>query len=262
MKDIHVNGIRLAYRDEGSGKPLLLIHAFPLDHSMWDSQVEAFSSRRRVLVPDLRGFGRSQLGAEVVTMEQFADDLAGLLAALRIEEPVTVGGLSMGGYIAFAFWRKYPERIASLLLCDTKAKADTPINAELRRKTARSFLDDGMDAAAEDMSRKLLSPKSLAERPRIVEAVRATIRGTHPLGAAAANRGMAQRPDMVSELGRIAVPVLLVVGEEDGISPPDEMAQIAADIPGARLEIIPEAGHLAPLENPAAFNEAVAVFLQ
>ena len=266
MKEALVGDIRLAYRDEGTGQPILLIHGFPFDHTMWDAQVSGLSGRRRVLAPDLRGFGRSVSGAEptageTVTMDRFADDLAGLLEALAIDEPVAVAGLSMGGYIALAFWRKYRDRTGALLLCDTKAKADPPMNAELRLKAAAAFEKEGMDAAAEEMPRKLFSPTSLETKPEAVESIRAVIRRTRPPGAAAANRGMARRRDMESELSRIEVPVLLIVGEDDSISPPDEMAAMAARIPGAQFETIPNSGHLTPLENPEAFNARVAEFL-
>ena len=123
------------------------------------------------------------------------------------------------------------------------------------------FLGEGMAAAAEEMPSKFLSPKTLAERPDVVESIRSVIRRTSPAGAAAANRGMARRPDMEEELPRIDVPTLVIVGEDDRISPPEEMALIASRIPGARFETIPEAGHLSPLENPAAFNATTAGFL-
>jgi len=261
MRTLAVHGIRLAYVDEGSGPPVVLVHGFPLDHAMWDAQVEALKDRCRVIVPDLRGFGRSDVTEGTVTMEQFADDVAGLLDALGVGEPVVLAGLSMGGYVAFQFFRRHRGRLRALVLCDTRAGADTPQAAAVRRETAENVLREGPDSLAENMPDKLLAAATLRDRPELGESLRRVIANSDPRGIAAASLGMAERPDVTAMLPEIDCPTLVVVGREDAISPPDEMRRIAAAIPGARLVEVPDAGHMSPMENPAAVNAALREFL-
>src|SRR5690349_19280355 len=156
MKTITVNGIELAYRDEGTGEPLLLIHAFPLSGAVWERQIEGLSSERRVIAPDLRGFGATRLGQGAPSMDQYADDLAGLLDQLELEQ-VALGGLSMGGYIAFAFLRRHRERVRALILADTRVQADTEEGRQGREKSARLAEEQGPGAIADQMLPKLLS---------------------------------------------------------------------------------------------------------
>jgi len=261
MKTLAVNGIRLAYVDEGSGPPVVLVHGFPLDHAMWDAQVDVLKGQCRVIVPDLRGFGQSDVTEGAVTMEQFADDVAGLLDALGVREPVVLAGLSMGGYVAFQFFRRHRGRLRALVLCDTRAPADTPQAASARRETAEKVLREGPGSLVENMPAKLFAPATLRDRPEVAESLRRVIASTDPRGIAAASLGMAQRPDVTAMLPEIDCPTLVVVGREDAISPPEEMRQIAAAIPGARLVEVPEAGHMSPMENPAAVNAALREFL-
>jgi 3-oxoadipate enol-lactonase len=252
--------------DVGQGPPLLLVHGFPLHHQMWREQMAVLSSRQRVIAPDLRGFGASppradkMTAADTMTMEDYADDLNALLEALAIREPVTLCGLSMGGYIAFQFWRKHPERVARLILCDTRAVADTPEAAKGRLEMADRALKEGASVAA-GMLPKLLAPATQQSRPELTAFVREMIEGAHPRGIAAAQRGMAERPDMTSLLPRINIPTLVIVGAEDAISTPAEMQTIAAAIPGSVFVSVPEAGHLSPLENPEVVNRAIQRFL-
>ncbi|HEX3655506.1 MAG TPA: alpha/beta fold hydrolase [Pirellulales bacterium] len=245
----------------GSGRPLVLLHGFPLDHTMWEAQLEFFSTGWRVIAPDLRGFGSSVVTPGQVTMEQMADDCRGLLDALEIAGPVTLCGLSMGGYVAWQFARKYPDRLSRLVQCDTRAIADSPEAAANRQKLAEHVLSAGTEALAVAMLPKLFAPTTAQQRPEVVKAVRAMIAMAPPAGAAAAQSGMAVRPDVTAELAGIRVPTLLVVGAHDAISPPDEMRAIAQAIAGARLQVIEEAGHMAPMEQPAEVNRAIAEFL-
>jgi pimeloyl-ACP methyl ester carboxylesterase len=261
IQRIEIGGAALSVLDEGAGEPLVFVHGFPLDHTMWGAQSPAFAPRRRVIAPDLRGFGASEARGETVTMEGFADDLAALLDAMRIQEPVALCGLSMGGYIAFQFVRKYAARLRSLVLCDTRAGADSADTAANRLKVAEQVLAEGAEVVAQAMLPKLFGKRTLAEQPETVAALRRVMAGTKPAAIAAAQRGMAARPDSTALLPEIRVPTLVVVGAEDAIAPVDEMRGIAAAIPGAEFVVVPGAGHMAPLENPAAFNAALREFL-
>jgi len=261
MKTQTVNGMELAVADEGSGPPLVLVHGFPLDHGMWSAQVAALSGQYRVIAPDLRGFGRSGVTVGKVTMEQFADDLAALLEALEVDRPVVFGGLSMGGYIGWAFWRKHRRRVRALILCDTRAAADTPEAAAGRLETADRVLREGAGALVETMIPKLVAPATFRAHPDVVESLRRVMRSTDPEGIAAAGRGMAQRPDATSMLPRIDCPCLVLVGRHDALTTPDQMRTMAEAIPGARFVEIPDAGHVAPVENPAAVGAAMTEFL-
>jgi 3-oxoadipate enol-lactonase len=261
VKSLSVNGADIWYLERGSGLPLLLVHGFPLDHTMWAGQVEGLAAHCRVIAPDLPGFGRSAARCDKTTMEQFADDCAALLDALKIREPAVVCGLSMGGYVALQFWRKYAARLAGLILCDTRASADTPEAVAVRQATAARVVRDGVAPLAEAMLPKLLAEATLQRQPRVIEGLRAVFEGGNARGVAAAARGMAERPDMTAALADIGCPTLVIVGQEDAISPPAEMGAIARAIPGAKFVAIPAAGHMAPLENPMAVNDAIAEFL-
>lgn len=250
--------------DEGHGPPILLVHGFPLDHTMWRGQISDLSRNFRVLAPDLRGFGTSSPitgDAAVVTMAQFADDLAALLSALQVTEPVTLCGLSMGGYIAWQFAARHADKLAHLILCDTKAAADTKEGAEGRQKLAAKVLTEGSQVAAEAMLPKLFSKRSLDSQAEGVEATRQVILHTSPPAIAAALRGMAAREDFTSRLMTMSIPTLVLCGAEDVITPASEMRTMAASIPNAEYVEIPAAGHMAPLEAPAAVNQAVRKFL-
>jgi pimeloyl-ACP methyl ester carboxylesterase len=285
-----IRGTELSYVDRGTGMPLVLVHGFPLDHTMWAGQInglarqsgdllmgEAFwpvaptekplsAPSLRIIAPDLRGFGRSPVGDDKVTcgkvtMEQFADDLAGLLDALDIREPVVLAGLSMGGYVALQFWRRHAARLRGLILCDTRAGADPPEVAAGRLATAERVLREGPAPLVEGMLPRLFAEATRRKLPGVVEGVRAVMLANNPRGIAAAARGMAERPDMAALLGRIRCPALVVVGRNDVVSPPAEMRRIAEAIAGAQFVEIPDAGHLAPLENPAAVNAAIGRFV-
>jgi pimeloyl-ACP methyl ester carboxylesterase len=240
----------------------LLIHGFPFDHSMWRGQMDSLSDQYRVIAPDLRGFGHSGVTPGTVTMREMVHDLTALLDALDIDEPVTVGGLSMGGYVAFQFVRDEPQRVRALMLCDTRAEADTPDVAATRRQTADRLLREGVAFLAEGMPSKLLSPATLREKPELVSEVREMMLGHQAKGLAAASRGMSQRSDATPWLADIRCPVLVVGGRDDTISRPVEMAAMARAIPGAKYVEIPAAGHLSPLEQPETVTQAMREFLE
>ncbi len=247
--------------DQGHGSPLLLVHGFPLDHAMWSGQIGALADICRVIAPDLRGFGASDVTSGTVTMARLADDLAQLLDVLEIREPVTFCGLSMGGYIAWQFYRRHRPRLARLILCDTRAAADTAEAARVRRESADRVLVEGPGFLADAMIDKLFAPATHTEQPDCIQATRQTILNTSPVGIAAALRGMADRPDVSDLLPEIDVATLVVCGQQDAISTVQEMRQIAERIPAARFVEIPAAGHMAPLENPRQVNYAIRAFL-
>ena len=261
MKRVNVQGIELAVRDVGSGDPLLLVHGFPLDHSMWDRQTEALSKTHRVLAADLRGFGQSGVTPGTVSMEQFADDLAGLLDGLGIRQPVVLCGLSMGGCIAWQFIRKFPDRVRALIACDTRVVADTPEGAETRHKTAEKVLAEGPQVVADGMLPKLFSDQTRADSPVLIQRTRDVILRNAPEGIAAGLRSLATRDDVSEQARRCQLPTLAIVGEHDVISTAEEMRGWVAQMPRAEIVVVEGAGHMAPLERPDVVNPAVERFL-
>lgn len=262
QQQIEIPGATLNIEDVGQGPPILFVHGFPLDHSMWRHQLADLRSDFRCLAPDLRGFGKSTVTEGTVTMEQFADDLAVLLDALCISEPIIFCGLSMGGYIGWQFARRHGNRLKSLILCDTRAVPDTVEVATNRLKLADDVLQQGPQIVAGAMLPRFFAPSTAEKLPQIIEETRKVILSTSPEGIAAASRGMAQRPDARPWLSTISWPTLLLAGQSDAISTPQEMEEIARSIRNARFEVIAEAGHMAPLENPDAVNLWIRSFIR
>jgi pimeloyl-ACP methyl ester carboxylesterase len=261
MPLISVGDISLNVVDQGRGKPLVLVHGFPLDHTMWEHQINDLAGVCRVIAPDLRGFGASGVTSGTVTMERMADDLAAMLDGLGVRGPVDLCGLSMGGYVAWQFALRHRKRLARLILCDTRAVADSPEAAAGRLKTAERVLAEGSSVVAETMLGKLFAPATPQEQPGIVEATRQVMLRTQPEGIAAALRGMAERPDVSGRLAEFDVPTLVLCGEHDVISTSSEMRGIAERLPRAKFVEIKDAGHMAPLERPAEVNAALREFL-
>jgi 3-oxoadipate enol-lactonase len=238
---------------------LMLVHGFPLDRRLWAAQVGAFVNMTRVITPDLRGHGRSQVALGPFTMEQHADDLAALLDHLRVRHAV-VAGLSMGGYVAFALWRRHPERVQSLILADTRAEPDSEVARAGRDAAMVRVQQVGAAAYADEMLPRLLAPTSLLDA-KIAGATRKMMAEQPVEGIIGALGGLRDRADSRSTLPTITVPALVIAGDADVITPPADARAMAAAIPDARLIVIPKAGHLTPLENPRAFNAAVRTFL-
>lgn len=261
MRKITVDEVVLNVEEQGTGEPLLLVHGFPLDHRMWQGQIDELSEDFRVIAPDLRGFGESSGAADLVTMEQFADDLANLLDALEIREKIIYCGLSMGGYIAWPFWRRHADRISKLILCDTRAAADSAEAAAGRLETAERVEQDGCAILSEAMIPKLFSDQTRRQRSRLITFTEEMIRASKPQTAAAALRGMAQRVDATPWLPQIGMPTLVVCGQEDALTGLAEMQAVAEAIPQASLAVIPACGHMAPLEDPVHVNKTIRNFL-
>lgn len=258
-----VRDIAMAYDDAGSGAPIVLLHGFPFNRSMWRGQAQALGATWRVIAPDLRGQGDTSLGEakEAATMEEMAADVAALLDELSVESTV-VGGLSMGGYVALAFCRAFPERVRALVLADTRAGADTDEARRTREVNARRALAEGMAPITDSMLPKLLSEETRAKRPDVVVRVREMMLATKPEGAAAALRGMALRRDQTDLLREIESPTLIVVGNEDAVTPPAEAEALKGQIKDSRLVRIEGAGHLSNVERPEEFNLALVDFLR
>jgi 3-oxoadipate enol-lactonase len=251
----------LAHDDVGKGAPLVLLHGFPHDRALWAPQRRALSRRARVIAPDLRGFGASAaLGDAPTTVDGHADDVAALLDALGSERAV-IGGLSIGGYIALAFWRRHRARVSGLLLADTRAGPDSEEGKAKRREMIASARAGGAAAVADAMMPGMIGKSTRAKHPEIVREMRAMLERAPVPGIIAAIETMIGRPDSTPTLATIDVPTLIVVGEEDVLTPPKESEAMHAAIRGSRLEILPHAGHASNFERPSAFNHVTAEFL-
>ena len=256
-----IGGRRIGYTDEGTGTPVVLLHAFPLNRAMWEPQIRTLARRVRVIAVDLRGHGESDPTDGAVTLADYADDVIGLLDHLAVRTAVFTG-LSMGGYTLFALYRRYRERAKALVLADTKAQADTSEGRAGRLEMIRTAEAKGSAAIAEIMLPRLLSPETLSTNASLVERVR-SIMTSIPAGTIVADlRAMADRPDSVALLPEIACPTLVLVGELDQGTPPADARLMAERIPGARLVILPKAGHLSNLEQPEAFDRALLSFVE
>ena len=257
---IQVNGKKLHYVAVGSGETLLLVHGFPLDHQMWTHQIENLSKKLQVVAVDLTGFGQSERGEGAFSMKSLAGDLAVFLDQLGIEK-VHFCGLSMGGYVGWQFWKHHSQRLRSLILCDTRAVADDQTTARARSLGAEMVRKYGSQSLIEKLVPKLFAESSFEKIPDQVQLTREMIANADAETVALAHLAMAKRPDATSWLTQIDLPTLFVVGEHDQISTPDEMRTMANAVPGSKYMEIPNAGHMAPMENPARFNEAIAGFL-
>jgi pimeloyl-ACP methyl ester carboxylesterase len=240
---------------------LVLLHGYPLNSQMWQPQIEGLATQARVIAPDLRGHGDSQVVPGPYSMDLLADDVHTLLKELNLTEPIVLCGLSMGGYVSFAFQRKYPERLRGLILTATRAAADTEQGRAARDQAMQTAREQGVEAIVESMAPKLLAPQTVAERPLLLELAQAIMRGTSLEGVLGDLEGLKNRPDSTATLAEIRVPTLIIHGAEDQLIPLQEAQAMQAQIAGARLVVLPEAGHLLNLEQPELFNGAVKEFL-
>lgn len=250
-------------RRSPQAKTLVLLHAFPLAAEMWRPQLEGVPAGWRFVAPDLRGFGQSAPGDALAppSVDDYARDLVALLDALGVGRAV-IGGLSMGGYAAFALLRLAPERVEGLVLADTKPEADSEGARADRDAMLQTLERGGAEAVFERMKPGLFGRTTQATRPAVVEKIRNLVLAQPPSSIAAAIQRLKLRPDATPLLPDIAVPALVMGGAEDQITPPDGIGRMRAAIPGAELAILPGAGHLSNLEAPADFNAALVRFLE
>lgn len=252
----------LAWQESGRGDAVLFVHAFPLHGGMWREQLSGLPQHWRYLAPDLRGFGGSSSAmAEKLHMDLLADDLAAFLDMVEVDR-ATVCGLSMGGYVTMAFWRRHADRVRAVVLANTRAGTDTGQQKQGRRELAAKVRREGAAVASEALLPKLLSESAHQEQPDLVERVRSMIEENEPATIGAALEGMAERPDSTDILPGIHVPVLVVVGSADTLIAPAEAEEMANAIPGASLCILAGAGHLTNMEQPAEFNRELLRFLR
>jgi 3-oxoadipate enol-lactonase len=252
----------ISYAESGAGRLLVLLHAFPLDHLMWEPQVTGLQKDCRLITPDLRGFNGTSPFGNTPSIDQMADDVAELLERLKIKEPVIVGGLSMGGYVALAFARRHGERLGGLILADTRAEGDTP-EAKANRETAIAFAQahEPLDVI-QSMLPRLLGPETLKRQPDLAMTITGLVCTEKSEAIVAALQALRDRPDAGPGLANIKVPTLVIVGADDVLTPPAAAQSLAERIPGATLVTIPEAGHLSNMEQPDKFNDAVRAFLK
>lgn len=253
-------GFTMAYDDRGRGLPLLFIHGYPLNRTLWEPQIDDLSYTTRVLTVDLRGHGESDPMPGPYPMDLLADDCISLLDALGITTPIVICGLSMGGYVTFAFYRRYAAHVAGLILTATRAGADSSESKANRDKSAVLAQEKGADVIAEAMLPRLLSPKTLTARPDLVDRVRKIMRGISVDGIVGDLTGMRDRMDSTPLLTQINIPTLIIYGADDQIIPLSEVEFMHQAIINSELKIIPDAGHLPNLEQPELFNQVVKEF--
>lgn len=249
--------------ERGPGRPrgtLVLLHAFPLNARMWEPQLALAAHGWRIVAPHLRGFDGGANDPPASTVDDYAADVIDLLDALHVEEAV-IGGLSMGGYTAFAIFRHAPRYVRGLILADTRSQADTPEGAAGRTRMLQLLAEKGPPAVVEEMIPKLLGASTLASRPDVADRVRALALSSPAEAIAGAIRVLMTRPESTPLLGTIHCPALIVVGEEDTLTPPALSEEMHQAIAGSQLVVVPRAGHLSSLEQPDAFNSALAAFL-
>lgn len=258
-----LNGLRLAWDEAGArgGRPaILFVHGFPLSRASWRPQLTGLADLGWLIAPDLRGHGASAAPPGPYSMDDFADDQRALLDHLGIERAIFCG-LSLGGYIGLAFARRYPARLAGLILADTRAEADGPEQRAAREELAQLVEREGSAAAVERLVPGYIAPASAARDQALRPLLDGIVAATPPAGLVATARGMATRPDSTPTLGRVAVPTAVIVGAEDTRTPPALAGRVHAGIPGSTLTVLPGVGHLANQEDPDGFNAAVRAFV-
>lgn len=253
-----IDNISIYYDILGKGRPILFAHGFPLSGEMWKPVAEKLADRYRCIIPDLRGHGRSGVTPEA-SIPRHADDLAALLESIGEVRPVVLVGLSMGGMIAFDFFRRHRDRLRALVLCDTRVNAEPPEGVAKREAVAQAALKDGSKTAADAMIKSLFAPSAPAQLKARWHAIMSK---TDPVGVAAAARALAGRPDSVPTLPLIDCPTLIIYGREDTLTAPSIGEEIQRGVAGSKLELIPNAGHMAPVEQPDLVAASLRRFLE
>jgi 3-oxoadipate enol-lactonase len=253
-----VNGREVGYEDVGSGLPLVLLHGFPHDRSLWSPQMGALTVGARTLACDLRGFGESTGVAN--TIDEYADDVLEWLGTLDTP-PAVIGGISMGGYIVFSMWRKAPDRFRAMLLCDTRAGADDDSARTRRDEQIALVRERGVPALADRLIQGMVGKSTRENRPETTERIHTMLASADAEAVCGALAALRDRPDSTDTLATIDVPTLIVVGDEDVITPATESRAMHDAIHGSQLEVVRGAGHLTNVERPAAFNHVLNEFL-
>jgi 3-oxoadipate enol-lactonase len=258
---INVNNNLICYDDQGdSNIPLIFIHGFPFDKTMWEQQRDYFKMAHRVIVYDIQGFGRSTCNLEESSMDIFADDLISLMDALEIKNSV-VCGLSMGGFIALNAINRYPQRFSGLVLCDTQCIADTPETREKRMDTIRMIEKDGLQEYTKTFIPNIFHENTFTENKNLIRRIEAIIMSNNEKTIIKGLKALANRVETCSSLSAITVPTLIICGSDDKVTPVEQSEKMLESIPNATLKIIEEAGHLSNMEQPDEFNHHVENFL-
>ncbi len=257
-----VNGFDMTYEDTGAtATPLVLVHGFPLDHTVWVAQTRGLADVARVIAPDLRGCGESGTTSGTVSIETYADDVIALMDALNVQRAI-IGGLSMGGYITFALYRKYPDRVRALIFADTRPGPDSAQGRKGRDENIALVREQGARAIADKMLPKMLTLDTVSTRPAVADAVRDLMARQSVNGIIAQLSAMRDRPDSTSVMAQMNVPTLVITGADDTLIPVKEAEAMRDAIRGAQLVVIPQAAHLSNFERPEAFNDAVRDFVK
>jgi pimeloyl-ACP methyl ester carboxylesterase len=260
MPEKSVNGTTLFYEERGAGLPVVLMHGFPLDGRIWSGQLDALSKQYRVIVPDLRGFGKSKSNTPF-TIKSLAEDICALLRSIDAT-PCVLGGLSMGGYVALAFIKEYQSDLRGLMLIDTRAEGDTAEGKAGRQKMIDLARTSGSRAVADQMMPKMLAQSPAKDQPGVAQQLQQIMEACPPLTIEHALAAMRDREDYTAFLPSISVPTLIVVGEDDAITPPKLAEAMNQQIPRSSRVVIPGAGHMSPMEKPADVTRAMQAFLQ
>lgn len=253
------NGQTLGYDDVGTGTPVLFLHGFPHNRGLWAPQLGALAAPARTICMDLRGFGESGAGAHD-GVDGYADDAAALLDTLGVERAVVVG-LSMGGYATFAFWRRHRARVRALVLCDTRATADSEAQRAARREMLALVREGGSAAIANQMITGMVGRTTRTKNPELADELHRMMSRAPLDGVLGALHALTTRPDSTPTLATIDVPTLIVVGDEDALTPVPDARAMHLAIAGSRLEVIAGAGHVSNMERPATFNHVLSEFL-
>jgi 3-oxoadipate enol-lactonase len=260
MEHVRSGDAEIAYETQGNGTPVVLLHPFPCHHEFWNSVAPALSSRYRLITPDLRGHGDSEIGEGPALMSKHAQDVARVMDAAGVSKAAFIV-CSIGGYISFEFWRRFRERITALVLCDSRPQADTAEGRANRLNSAADVLDKGTEQFIESMVPKLMGGTTVSTRPDLVDGARSMMRKMSPQDISLVLRGMAERPDSAADLKTINVPTLILIGEEDVFSTVADGELMRQNIPGSQFKIIPKAGHYSPWEQPEAVGKILRQFL-
>jgi len=259
MKSVVSDDAEIFYDVLGKGMPVILLHPFPTHHELWWPAAEHLATRYRVILPDLRGHGASSPGEGPATMQKHAADLARICRNEDIDRAI-FAGVSIGGYALFEFWRRHRERVAGLALCDTKAQADSSEARNTRLQSAEEVLEHGTESFIEKMIPRLFGATTLSTRPDLVDTARRFMLKMTAKGINLVQRGMAERPDSVETLKSIAVPALIIVGDEDVFTPIADAELMRSSLPNAQLKVVTRGGHLAVFEQAEATGRLLRQF--
>ena len=261
MHHISTDDAEIFYEVTGSGSPVVLLHPFPAHHELWTPVAQMLSSRYRLIVPDLRGHGESSLGSGPATMHKHAADIARVMDDAGVDRAPLIG-VSIGGYAVFEFWRRFRNRVSALVLCNTKAQADTPEARANRLQVADDVLQRGTEPFFAGMAQKLMGESTRRTRPDLVEGALRMMRKMSAENVAGVQRGMADRPDSVPTLKTITVPTLIITGDEDTMTGVPEAELMKQHIPGSQIKVVAKAGHYSPWEQPDEVGRLLRQFLE